>query len=192
MMKNRLFSYCFLCAIFLFVATGLSSCTSDSQTEDGYNNIKQSFENMKGSYEGTAVMNDNSNHSTLDFTIDQQANVTVKNFPIELVLQKVYPSDYQNIQGETEGFSYTAAIDSVGVPSVSALNWKTKNIDVTFNYKKDGSAHAMMLTLATTGYYDVTRNLLSLRIDVEDLIVDNQDMTRFLPITFTVDAAGKK
>ncbi len=75
---------------------------------------------------------------------------------------------------------------------MSALNWKTKSIDVTFNYKKDGTAHAMTLTLATTGYYEEIRRLLSLRIDVEDLIVDNQDMTRFLPITFTVDAAGKK
>lgn len=192
MMKNRLFSYCFLCAIFLFVATGLSSCTSDSQTEDGYNNIKQSFENMKGSYEGMAVMSDNSNQSTIDVTIDQKADVLVKNFPIVQVLKKVYSSDYQNIQGETESFSYTATVDSVGVPSVSALNWKTKSIDVTFNYKKDGTAHAMTLTLATTGYYEEIRRLLSLRIDVEDLIVDNQDMTRFLPITFTVDAAGKK
>lgn len=88
-----------LCATSFGVATGLSSCSSDSQTEDNWNNISQNFENMKGAYEGTAIMNDNSNHQTLNFTIDQQANVTVKNFPIELVLQKVYPSDYQSIQG---------------------------------------------------------------------------------------------
>ncbi len=71
-MKDRLFSYCFLCAIFLFVATGLSSCTSDSQTEDGYNNIKQSFENMKGSYEGRAVMSDNSNRLTIRISRERQ------------------------------------------------------------------------------------------------------------------------
>ena len=191
-MKKDIIMFLVLCATSFGVATGLSSCSSDSQTEDNWNNISQNFENMKGAYEGTAIMNDNSNHQTLNFTIDQQANVTVKNFPIELVLQKVYPSDYQRIQGEMEGYSYTAAIDSVGVPSVSALNWKAKDLDVTFNYKKDGTSHAMTLTLATTGYYDVTRSLLSLRIDVIDLIVDKQDMTRFLPITFMVDAAGKK
>lgn len=190
MMKNKWYFWGVIFSV--LVLTGFPACTNDSQTGDNWNNITQSFENMKGSYEGTAVMNDNSQRQTIHFTIDQQANVVIKDFPIERVLQKVYPDDYQNVHGELEGYSYTAAIDSVGVPVVSALNWKTKNQDATFNYEKDGTTHTMTLTLATTGYYDVTRSLLSLQIDVVDLIVDRQDMTRLLPISFMVDAAGKE
>ncbi len=192
MLKKRLYLFAILCVEILGVVFVLSSCSDDSQAEDGHNYITNAFESMKATYEGTATMNDNSSRQTVDFTIDKQANVVVRNFPIELVLQKVYPNDYQNIQGETEGLGYTAAIDSVGVPSTSVLTWKAKDQDVVFNFKKDGTSHKMTLTLVTSGYYELTRSLLSLQMGVADLIVDNEDLTRFLPITFTVDAAGKK
>lgn len=182
--------------IALCVAVGFNSCSDDSSGNNAYGNLKATFDKMKGNYKGQMVMPDNGRQE-VTFSIDQQANVVLTSFPMNNVLSKVYPNDYQRVTLSGDALSYSCPIDSVGIPADGQLQFVTKedfsSNRVDFSYTLGGQEHSGYMLVKTRGLYNSLMNCLTINFVVTDLFVDTRDLTSTLcPIDNYIDIAGKQ
>lgn len=187
--------------IALCVAVGFNSCSDDSSGNNAYGNLKATFDKMKGSYKGQMAMPDNGRQE-VTFSIDQQANVVLASFPLNNVLSKIYPNDYQRVTPSGDAFSYSCPIDSVGIPADGQLQFVTKEdfssnrVDFSYTLKKpsgEQEAHSGYMLVKTRGLYNSLMNSLTINFVVTDLFVDTQDLTSSLcPIDNYIDIASKQ
>lgn len=182
-----------LCCLAL-VGWAISSCSDDDNTQKYMNNISENFQKLKGDYSGSLTMPDNT-AQTLRFSIvdegtsSVQTDVKVPTFPLDGILSKLYPNDYQYVNIDSRD-SYVAPIDSVGT-QINFMNFKTdddRTAQLKFSYTHNNQNHSGWAQISTTGMYFTATGLLTISFNVIDLVVDNQDMTRLLPINYTLDA----
>lgn len=177
----------------ILVAIGFNACSEESTSNGAYGNVKATFDKMKGNYKGK-FSKANGTLQELSFSIDQQANVVVASFPLDNVMAKLYPNDYEHVTYSGEALNYTCSIDSVGIPADGQLSFVTSDdlakSRVDFSYTKDNQSHNGYILVKTKGVYNSLMNALSINFIVTDLIVDNTDYTSALcPVNTYIDIA---
>lgn len=196
---NKILSLSILCL--LFIGIGFTSCSDDDDNTSKYfGNMTEMFQNMKGNYSGNLTMPDNTvrtqRFSIADNTVNgtTNTNVVVTNFPLDAILSRLYPNDYQyvtNLKTDT----YAAPIDSVGFPGPNIMNFKT-DADFTeqlnFSFEHNGESHTGWAQIMTTGLYYGNTGLLHISFSVTDLAIDNNDQTSLLPINYEMDAEKRE
>lgn len=177
----------------MLMAIGVASCSDDSGGGSGaFNNVKNTFEKMKGSYTGQMSMPSNQRQE-VSFSIDANANVVVTSFPMDNVMAKVYPNDYQRVSYSGDAFTYSCPIDSIGLPADGQLQFVTKedfeSNRVNFSYKLKETEHTGYMLIKTKGIYNSFMNSLTVNFIVTDLVIDNNDYSSVCPIDNYMDIA---
>lgn len=180
-----------------FAGIELSSC-SDSISEDIGSKIYDGlFTSLKNNYSGNLILSDNT-ATKLKFSIRDEVengntstNVRVTEFPIDNILMKLYPGEYQKV-AVTSVDTYVAPVDSVGFPSVDNIVFKTnddKTANLNFSFKKDGETHNGWAKVSTSGIYNSKSRILDINFQVIDLVVDNSDRSSLTPITYFLECS---
>lgn len=178
-----------------FLSVGLSSCSDDDNTQKLFDNMSGIFQKLKGNYTGRLEKPDHS-FTTMGFSIvdetvggSLQTNVKVPSFPLEFILAKVHPADYQYAK-VTSCDVYMAPVDSVGY-QMNFMNFKTDDdhtAQLNFTYVHNNETHTGWTQVSTKGNFFYNIGVLNATFEVVDLVVDKKDKTELLPISFTLDA----
>ena len=171
------------------------ACTENATTEGGMVTVDQMFQRIKATYSGKYVSANNSMQS-MDFTIDDLANVVVEDFPLDLMLAMLYPYDYVSIPKPVEPIGLKAPIKGFNIDS--SLNFIDFSTDdgrtepIEFSYIKDDVQHTGWAMIYVVGLYNMYMNTLTIQFTVTDLVIDGKDMQGLTPINYFIDSAAKK
>jgi len=193
---NKIFKKLSMIVSVVFAALTICGCDdSDSvRGEDGMDVVDELFQRIKASYTGKYISADNT-AKQMRFSIDDQANVVVKSFPLDMILAKVYPYEYTSITEIREHGDLVSPITGFNVnSSLTLLDFAASNRDkgvVSFKYVKDGEEHSGWAQITVIGAYNIYGSTLTARFTVNDLVIDNNDLQNLTPIDYYVDSAEK-
>lgn len=169
----------------------VASCTEDA-TSEGTATVEQMYKGMMASYRGSYPLNNIPQQ--IYFTIDEQSNVIVNRFPLNLVFVKLYPQDYSSITEPEEAVSLKAPIKGFNL-NTSFIEFST-DLDNTeplrFKFMKDGEEHTGWAMVHVVGVYNQSMTTMTIQFTVTDLVIDNVDMKDMIPIHYFVDSAMKE
>lgn len=172
----------------------VAACTEDATTEDGMVTVDQMFQQIKAAYSGS-YMSANNTVRSMDIIIDDQANVVVEDFPLDLILAKLYPYDYASIPAPVDSVGLKAPIKGFNIdPSLNFIDFSTDEggtAPIEFAFKKDDTLHSGWAMIYVVGLYNMYMKTLTIQFSVTDLIVDGQDMQEMTPIDYFIDRAQK-
>jgi hypothetical protein len=179
----------------LMAGIEFSSCSSDTVNTDTWGSgVAAMFQNMKGNYSCYLDMPDNTRKSLNIAISDVTKNsygtaVQVVDFPIDVILSKLYPNDYQYVSSVNVD-TYESPIDSVGASSSAFLLFKTNNDyteNLNFSFVRDGVSHQGWAKVSVQGVYTYTNNNMTFYFSVNDLVLDDQDKSNLTPILFQAE-----
>ena len=176
----------------VIMAFMVTACTEENTTDTGIATIDKMFQELKASYKGGYVSTNNITRP-INFTIDEQANVVVDNFPLDLVFARLYPSDYSSISGPVEPVGLTAPIKGFNLnsPYIEFGTDIDNTAPIEFTFTKDDEEHKGWAMIYAAGGYNPFAVALTIQFSVVDLVVDGQDMKSMTPIIYFVDNAVK-
>ena len=177
----------------VIMAFMVTACTEESTTERETETIDKMFQSLKASYKGAYVSTNNITQ-LINFTIDEQANVVVDGFPLDLVFARLYPSGYSSISGPVKPAELKAPIKGFNInsPYIEFGTDIDNTAPIEFTFVKDDEEHKGWAMVYAAGLYNPFTDTLTIQFSVVDLVVDGQDMRSITPVVYFIDSAVKE
>ena len=173
----------------------VAACSENSNSDGDIETVDRLFQRIKASYKGNYMATNNTMHP-LNFTIDNQANVVVDQFPMNLILAKLYPDEYSMIIPTATSTALKAPIKGFNLDSTLNFIEFSTDVDQTelvdFTFTKDEEEHTGWAQVHVVGVYNIYTSTMTIQFSVTDLVIDNQDMQSMTPIHYFVDSALKE
>lgn len=173
----------------------VAACSEDKTSEGGMVTVDQMFQQIKATYRGSYVSANNT-MQTMNFSIDEQANVVVDDFPLDLILAKLYPYDYVSIPAPAEPVELKAPIKGFNIDSsLNFIDFSTDEagtLPIEFTFTKDETSHSGWAMIHVIGLYNMYLRTLTIQFAVTDLVIDGADRQNLTPINYYIDSAMKE
>lgn len=178
--------------IALTLLAAAASCTDETPATEVQSYFEKAVQGIKAAYTGTYRNADNVPQET-QFAIDSQAHVVFAELPMDGIMAKLYPREYQGIKATASRYDDPIAVFTVDATQryfAFRTDFAARQ-RVDFSFTHDGEQHSGYAMVGAEVNHDATTGLVVVTLEVSDLIVDTADRHSLCPIRTEITAARR-